>query len=306
MTFSPRISIWVIGLTLLWTAFSSPIPVSAEKSINVAVSILPQKYFVNKIAGDRVQASVMVLPGANPATYEPKPRQMVNLARSEIYFAIGVPFENTWLPKFAETNPKMKIVHTQAGITKISMKAGGHGHHGAEHDDETITAGAKDPHIWLSPPLVMVQAKNILDGLMKADPANRKLYETNYKAFIEELKALDLKLKTVFQATGQNVRFMVYHPSWGYFADVYGLEQIPIELEGKKPSPRKLLQLIKEARKNSIKVIFVQPQFSKKSAETIAAAIGGNAISADPLAEDWANNLLRVSEKFKAAFETSP
>ncbi len=277
--------------------------VLAEKPIHVVVSILPQKYFVKKIGGDRVQVSVMVLPGANPATYEPKPRQMVNLAKSEIHFAIGVPFEENWLPKFAKTNPKMKIVHTQAGITKIPMKAGGHGHHQTEHDNGKISAGAKDPHIWLSPPLVMVQAKNILDGLVKADPEGRMVYETNYNVFLEELKVLDKEIKSVFETMGQDNRFMVYHPSWGYFADTYGLEQIPIELEGKKPSPRKLLKLIQEARKDGIKVIFVQPQFSEKSAETIAGAIGGKVVFADPLAEDWGNNLLEVAEKFKSAFK---
>ena len=297
-----RIPILVISLLFMWAAFSASIPALAEKAVNVAVSIPPQKYFVKKIGGDRVNVSVMVLPGANPATYEPKPRQMVNLARAEIYFAIGVPFEDNWLPKFKKTNPDMTIVTTQSGITKIPMKASEHRHHETEHGDETIAAGAKDPHIWLSPPLVMMQAKTILDGLIKADPEGRMVYQANYKAFLEELNLLNMEIQRIFQETGQNARFMVYHPSWGYFAQSYGLEQIPIELEGKKPSPRKLLQLIKEARKNGIKVIFVQPQFSEKSAETIADAIGGKVIFADPLAEDWANNLLQVAEKFKSAF----
>ena len=301
-----RTHVFFVCLWFILTAFSIPPTVFAEKKLNAVASILPQKYFVKKIGGDRVNVSVMVLPGANPATYEPKPRQMVNLAQAEIYFAIGVPFEDNWLPKFAKTNPDMTIVATQSGITKIPMKAGRHRHHETEQGHETISAGAKDPHIWLSPPLVMVQGKNILEGLVKADPEGRMVYEANYKAFLEELKALNMEIQRIFQTTGQNTRFMVYHPSWGYFAQSYGLDQIPIELEGKKPSPRKLLQLIKEARKNSIKVIFVQPQFSEKSAETIAAAIGGKVIFADPLAEDWANNLLRVSEKFKSAFETSP
>ncbi len=306
MIFPPRTSIWVMALTFLWTAFSSPIPVSAEKSVNVAVSILPQKYFVKKIGGDRVNVSVMVLPGANPATYEPKPRQMVNLAQAKIYFAIGVPFEANWLPKFAKTNPDMTIVATQSGITRIPMKAGGHRHHETEHGHETISAGAKDPHIWLSPPLVRVQAKNILDALFEADPEGRMAYQANYKAFSEELKSLDMEIRRVLQTTGQNARFMVYHPSWGYFAQNYGLEQIPIELEGKKPSPRKLLALIQEAHKDGIKVIFVQPQFSEKSAETIASAIGGKVVFADPLAEDWKNNLLAVANKFKSAFTAGP
>ncbi|MBW2709646.1 MAG: zinc ABC transporter substrate-binding protein [Deltaproteobacteria bacterium] len=301
-----RIPIWVICLSFIWATFSAPIPALAEKKLNVVASILPQEYFVKKIGGDRVNVSVMVLPGANPATYEPKPRQMVNLAQAQVYFAIGVPFEANWLPKFAKTNPDMAIVATQSGITKIPMKAGGHRHHETDHGHETISAGAKDPHIWLSPPLVMVQAKNILDGLVKADPEGQIVYEANYKAFFEELKALNMAIRKILQTTGQNTRFMVYHPSWGYFAQSYGLEQIPIELEGKKPSPKRLLELIKEARKDGIKVIFVQPQFSEKSAETIAAAIGGKVIFADPLAEDWKNNLLQVAEKFKSAFKTDP
>ena len=306
MTHPFRTHLLFVCLWFICAAFSIPPTVFAAKKLNVAASILPQKYFIKKIGGDRVNVSVMVLPGANPATYEPKPRQMVNLAQAEIYFAIGVPFEANWLPKFSKTNPDMTIVATQSGITKIPMKAGGHRHHETEHDHETISAGAKDPHIWLSPPLVMVQAKNILDGLVKADPESRMAYQANYKAFLDELKSLDMEIRRIFQATGQNARFMVYHPSWGYFAQSYGLEQIPIELEGKKPSPRKLLQLIKEARKDGIKVIFVQPQFSEKSAETIAGAIGGKIIFADPLAEEWKNNLLQVAEKFKSAFETGP
>ena len=299
-----RTSIWVICLLFIWGILSVPTQAIAEKSRHVAVSILPQKYFVKKIGGDRVHVSVMVLPGANPATYEPKPRQMVHLAKSEIYFAIGVPFEDHWLPKFAKANPKMKIVETQKGIGKIPMKANSHNHHGAKHGHEKNSTGAKDPHIWLSPPLVMAQAKNILDGLVKADPANRKLYESNYDVFLSELEDLNQELKEMFQTTGKNARFMVYHPSWGYFANTYGLEQIPIQLEGKKPSPRKLLELIQAALKNDIKVIFVQPQFSEKSAETIADAIGGKVVFADPLAKDWANNLLRVAEMFKSAFKT--
>ena len=297
-----RTYVLFVCLWFIWAAFSIPPTVFAEKKLNAAASILPQKYFIKKIGGDRVNVSVMVLPGANPATYEPKPRQMVNLARAEIYFAIGVPFEDNWLPKFAKTSPKMKIVFTQSGITKIPMKAGGHRHHETPQSHEKPATGTKDPHVWLSPPLVMLQAKNILDALVKADPEGRIVYEANYKAFLEELKHLNMEIRRVLKTTDQNARFMVYHPSWGYFAQSYGLEQIPIELEGKKPSPRKLLQLIKDARKNGIKVIFVQPQFSEKSAETIADAIGGKVIFADPLAEDWANNLLRVAEKFKSAF----
>ena len=300
------VPIRVICLAFMWTIFFTPSLAHAEKTIHVAVSILPQKYFVKKIGGDRVRVSVMVLPGANPATYEPKPLQMVNLTKTALYFAVGVPFEANWLWKFAEINPEMKIIDTQVGIKKISMKSGRHRHHETKHGAEATSTNIKDPHIWLSPPLVMVQAGTIRDALMKADPAGENFYETNYQNFMEALKTLNLKITEVFEKKGKRISFMVYHPSWGYFAQTYGLQQIPIELEGKKPSPGKIIELIKEARKDGIKVIFVQPQFSEKSAETIANAIGGEILFADPLAEDWENNLIGVAEKFKSAFENDP
>ena len=92
---------------------------------------------------------------------------------------------------------------------------------------------------------------------------------------------------------------MVYHPSWGYFADAYGLEQVPIEIEGKEPTPRELKGLITQAKELGVKVIFIQPQFSAKSAKVIANAIGAQVVLADPLAQNWAENLLLVAEKFE-------
>ena len=170
-------------------------PALAGDRLPVIVSILPQKYFVQKIGGDRVDVSVMVLPGANPATYEPKPQQMVNLTKSKLYFAIDVLFETHWLKKFKGFSPQMTIVSTQSGIEKISMKA--HLHHKDEGEENAKTAAhteIKDPHIWLAPPLVMLQARNILEGLLKVDPEHREIYEANYKRFIRELVDLDLKL----------------------------------------------------------------------------------------------------------------
>ncbi len=289
-------------LWFILAALTLDIPASAEKRFNVIASILPQKYFIEKIGGDRVDVSVMVLPGANPATYEPKPRQMVNLSNARIYFAVGVPFEDNWLPRFAKANPEMTVVKTQSGIQKIPMKAGGHRHSETQKGPEKEIPHSEDPHIWLSPPLVMGQAENILNALVGADPENRTLYESNYRSFLQELKSLDMEIRKILRTSDQKPKFMVYHPSWGYFAQTYGLEQIPIELEGKQPSPRKLLELVQEARKEGIKVIFAQPQFSEKSAKTIAHAIGGTVVFADPLAKDWKNNLLQVAAKFKSAF----
>jgi len=294
----PRIfELTMILLFLMGISF--PYPASAENRMKVSVSILPQKYFVQKIGGDLVDISVMVLPWSSPATYEPKPKQMVKLTESKIYFAIGVSFEEVWLKKFTDVNPEMKIVATQNGIEKIPMKRHLHADRERNHGKAIAHTGIKDPHIWLSPPLVMLQARNILNALMRMDPTNRKIYESNYKSFITELVNLDLKISDLFADTGQCTRFMVYHPAWGYFAKAYDLIQIPVEMEGKKPTPKGLQQLILSAKKDGIKVVFVQPQFSTKSAQTIAKAIGGHVVFADPLAFDWAKNLLLVARQFK-------
>ena len=294
--------------------------IAAEK-VSVFVSIVPQQFFVQKIGKDLVDVQVMVQPGASPATYEPKPKQMADLAKTKIYFAIGVPFENAWLDKIAEANPDMRVVHTDDGIEKLAMTAHHHHdegeHHEAEHDqekedhhDETAKGGdhhdhdhgGLDPHIWLSPALVKVQARTILSALQEADPVNRSTYENNYNQFIKEIDHLDSDLKEIF-AEKKGLQFMVFHPAWGYFAHAYGLEQVPIEVEGKDPKPAQLNKLIQHAREEGIKVIFVQPQFSTKSAEVVAREIGGQVAFADPLAEDWLANLRQVADKFQAALK---
>jgi zinc transport system substrate-binding protein len=272
--------------------------------MKVFVSILPQKYFVEKIGGDLVDVSVMVQPGASPATFEPKPRQMVDLAKSRVYFAIGVPFEAVWLEKIAATNSRMHVVHTEAGIEKMPMKpdhhhAGGRRQveieHGRDHN------GVKDPHIWLSPPLVMQQARSIFHTLAALDPVNLASYEHNYKKFIVELVDLDLELRKVFEKRVEHHEFMVFHPSWGYFAHAYGLRQVPLEIEGKEPKPEELKDLVQYANAIGAKVIFVQPQFSQQAARTIALSIGGQIVFVDPLALDWANNLREVASELKEA-----
>jgi zinc transport system substrate-binding protein len=267
----------------------------AEKKLPVFVSIQPQKYFVQQIGKELVDVEVMIPAGADPHVYEPKPRQMVALSKARLYFAIGLqPFENTWLKKIASSNPEMMVVHTDRGIQKISMAVPNH--------KKDLHAGEPDPHIWLSPPLVMKQAQTILNALVEIDPANRVVYDANYRGFVSELMALDAELKRTF-AGKQGLQFMVLHPAWGYFAHTYGLRQVPVEIEGKDPKPAQLKELIEHAKQNQIKIIFVQPQFSPRSAELVAKEIGGQVVFADPLAADWSDNLREVAGKFKAALK---
>lgn len=289
----------------------------AAERVSVCVSIVPQKYFLEQIGGDLVDVQVMVQPGASPATYEPKPRQMADLLKTRIYFAIGVPFEDAWLGKISTVNSNMKVIHTEQGIEKIPM-TGFHLHEGGdehlkveEHhenagpaDGETKSDNtALDPHIWLSPPLVKRMAKSILAALQEIDSAHAGVYEANCTRFISEIDTLDHQLRTMFGDRQGGVRFMVFHPSWGYFARTYGLEQVPIEIEGKDPKPAQLAALIAHAKEEGIRVVFVQPQFSTKNAEVIAREIGGRVAFADPLAEDWMANLRSVAEDFKTALK---
>jgi zinc transport system substrate-binding protein len=269
------------------------------RPLRAFVSILPQKFFVEKIGGDLVDVAVMVQPGASPHTYEPKPKQMVALAKTSVYFAIGVPFETVWLKKIGATNPNMLVVHTEAGIPKIPMKA--YHHEGSPR--EQGHSGIKDPHVWLSPPLVMILAGNILKALLHLDPAHGSVYEKNHTSFMKELVVLDGEIRAALRGKGKSLEFMVFHPSWGYFAQAYGLEQVSIEVEGKEPKPAELQYLIQYARKRGIKVVFVQPQFSWLAAQAIAKSIDGQIVFVDPLAADWATNLRQVASKFKAALE---
>ncbi len=269
----------------------------AGKKLAVFVSIAPQKYFVHQIGQERVDVQVMVPPGASPATYEPKPRQMAALSKTPIYFAIGVPFEKNWLKKIVAASPDMQVVHTDHGIQKNPMAAN---YTESKRHREKDHHGALDPHIWLSPTLVMTQARTIQNALVEIDPGHRAVYEANTKVFVSKLAALDGELKNIF-AGKQGFQFMVFHPSWGYFARAYGLQQVPVEIEGKNPKPAHLKALIEHAKKKHINIIFVQPQFSSRSARLVAKEIGGQVIFADPLAPDWSGNLREVAQKFKVA-----
>lgn len=290
--------------------FSGGGPLLAGDPLPVIVSIPPLKYFVEKIGGDRVDVAIMVEPGDNPHIYEPKPQQMKQLSGTKAYFAIGVDFETKWLDRFREMNADMVIVHTEHGIPKIPMKAHHHEeeaestHEKDNHDpkEDAHDHGILDPHIWLSPLNAMVIALNIRNGLTKIDPENASFYRTNFQGLNNELYTLNARLKDFFSGRKEK-KFMVFHPSWGYFAKAYGLEQIPVEIEGKSPKPKELMHLIDYAKSQNIKVIFAQPQFSSQSAEMVAKSIGGRVVLIDPLAEDWEKNMIHVARQFQEAMQ---
>lgn len=290
-----RLNVQLLFLVFLFVFNNSA--VSGEERETVFVSILPQKFMVQQISGDLLQVEVMVKPGASPATYEPKPSQMRKLSQSLLYFSVGVPFENVWLDRIADINPKMAIIHTDKDIHKLAMATHHHDEDGHENENAEQTTGL-DPHIWLSPVLVKKQAMVIGESLISRFPDRELYFRENLELFLARIDRLHSDLQQIFRDK-KGMRFMVFHPSWGYWAHEYGLEQVAVEVEGKNPKPAQLRELIEQARKENIHVIFAQPQFSVKSARVIARELNGKVITIDPLAEDWFENMRHVADIFK-------
>jgi len=266
-----------------------PLPSGAEP-VPVFVSILPQKYFVEQVGTPRVAVTVMVGPGQSPATYEPTPRQLTALSGAQVYFSIGVAFEDAWMHRIRAANPKLHIVPTQRGIALLPLRG---------PDGQPL---GWDPHVWTSPPLVKTIAANIRDALIEADPAYRANYEANYQRLESALDDLDREIQRILMPA-KGKALLVFHPAWGYFADTYGLRQIPIEIAGKEPGAKSLARSIELGRREQAKVIFVQTQFSRRTAATVAAAIGARIVAVDPLAGDYPANLLRTARDVAAALQ---
>lgn len=270
--------------------FPSTIAAGGGGNIPVFVSVLPQKYLADRIGGERVEISVMVGPGRSPATYEPTPKQMARLSAARIYFRIGVPFESVWMEKIAAANPSMIVVNTGEGV---SSRGPDEGVQGGGGDHRRVT----DPHVWASPLLAGRIARSMKDALVAADPEYREEYEAGYELLAADLARLDGEIRDIL-GRARHRTFIVFHPSWGYFAEAYELEQIAIERGGSDPGARHLAEVIETARREGIGAVFVQKQFSSRSAAAVAKAIGGRVVTVDPLAEDYIVNLRSVAELF--------
>jgi zinc transport system substrate-binding protein len=265
----------------------------------VFVSILPQTYFLERIGGDCLRVEVLVGEGQSPGTYEPTPKQMAKLSEARACFLIGVPFERNLMKKLRQSHWNPVIVKTQKGVPYRYLAGRSYRDepgHGTGQGWES--AGVPDPHIWMSPKLVKIQAQNIYDALSRLDPVHKQQYAQNLQSFHADLNRLDARIARSL-APIKGKKMYVFHPAFGYFADAYGLIQVPIEIEGKEPGGRQLVHLIDMAKKDGVKVIFVQPQFSRKSAEVVAKAIGGAVVPINPLSKEYIVNL----EKMAAAVE---
>jgi len=269
--------------------------------LTVAVTILPQKQFVERIAGEHASIIVLVPPGADPHTHEPTPGQLEEISHASVYVKVGsgIEFERAWMEKLSGVNPHMTVVDSSTGIQFITGGDQDHdddiaaGNHSAKSNGEEGT----DPHIWLSPKNAKIMVENTYQGLARADPDRAAEYRVNADAYIKELDMLDAEISQEI-ATKKTRTFMVYHPAWSYFARDYGLVQIPIETDGKDPSPAGIERLIRQAQEGNITVIFASPEYSTKSADVIAQEIGGSVALVSPLKEDYLGNIRNVSKAF--------
>lgn len=304
-------------LTAFFILLLNAVPAACADPLPVVASIAPQKYILERIAGNYIAVTVFVKPGADPHAYEPTPSQMRTAADAACWFTIGVPFEDVWLPRISGASGKeLPTVSFIRGIHRLPAgcahahgendahsradhaddEHGDHAHEGDEHDGE-------DPHVWLSPMLVREMLSTVTRELGRLLPERAAEFRANAAAFADELETLDGRLAGRFNEFPAEDRvFLTIHPSWRYFAYNYGLTELSIEIGGKEPGPRSLKGVIDAAGKHRLRTVFVEPQFPKSSAEAVAAAIGANIVEADPLAENIVENYTSMADKLIDSF----
>ncbi len=310
-----------ILLVSLFASWAGAAKAEASGPVRAMVSVLPQAWLVESIGGAAVTVTVMVPPGASPATYEPTPGQMRELSESDVYFTIGVPFERAWLPRFRSAVPGLKTLNMAVRVKHRAIEAHHHPEgedhdhdhdhdeeHDHDHDRDADHAEAHDhahgsmpdPHVWVSPAAMRLMASTVLHALVHARPDEAAAFRRNYAATVAEIGAADADAAAVLAETDSRA-FMVVHPAWGYFADDYGLRQIPIEVAGGEPSPRELRKTIDIGRAEGVTAVFVQRQFSRRAARAIAGNLGAEVRTLNPLDRDWPAMIRATAEALAAA-----
>lgn len=289
--------LFLLGALLLLVACNNK--KATDSSTNITVSIPPQKYFVEQIAGDLFQVNVMLAPGSSPADYEPTPQQVEALSQAKYYFYVGhLGFEKSWMKRFDKAAPGVEFISCSKGIDLLRGDVAHHHH----EDDHGHDHGGTDPHIWTSPENVKTISRNIAATLSADFPEHAASFEENLHHFIARIDTLDNYIRSTITDTIAH-SFMIFHPSLSYYARDYHLEQLSIEYEGKSPSTAHMKKMIDQAEEKSINTIFVQTQFETTKANAIAKAIGAKVETVDPLSEDWLNEMYAITRKLEQSFK---
>ncbi|NMC43554.1 MAG: zinc ABC transporter solute-binding protein [candidate division Zixibacteria bacterium] len=256
--------------------------------LSVWVGIEPQAYFVDRIGGSLVDIGVLIQPGQSHEMYDPTPKDIALLSKSDVYFMAGLPFEKGLVEKLSGVTSRFNPVDVKKGIALRPSEEHGHAHDGAEEEE------GPDPHTWLDPQLVKTEARQMCDALKRLDSAHAATFEANYASFARDLDRVDSTIAAMLAPYAGGVIY-VYHPAYGYFTDRYQLRQAAVEVEGKDPGAEHLGAFIDQARKDRAGTIFVQQEYSARTAEAVAREIGGRVAVLDPMAHDYLENLVRMA-----------
>lgn len=286
--FFTRILLPVCLLTLM-SACRRTTPPADDGTPTLTVTIEPLRYFAEAIAGGHFEVNCMVPEGNSPETYDPTPRQLVELTKSRAYLRIGhIGFEQVWMERLEANAPGMQVFDTSRGISLIRDE--GHAHGGHSH------AGGVEPHIWNSPANARIIARNVCDALCRLDSANASFYTSRLDSLNRVISRTDSIVRQLL-AGGRQRAFLIYHPALSYFARDYGLTQLCLEEGGKEPSPAHLKQLIATCRAKGVRTIFVQKEFDSRNAELAAKEIGAKLVVINPLNYHWNEELVRTAEQ---------
>lgn len=268
-------------LILSISAFQACTPQKKSDEKILSVSIEPQKYLLEKLVGNKYIVNTAIPVGSNPETYDPSPSQMVNIGKSEMYFKVGnLGFENTWLKNISVNNPDMNIVDCSQGIQTIQDD---HGHPNG------------DPHIWSSTKTALTVSTNMYNALIAHDPKHKDYYLDKFKTLEKTIQQTDSIIKS-YIAEAPCKSFIIYHPALSYFAEQYGLHQYSIEVDGKNPTPKQIAELVKKAKQENIRVIFIQEEYDLKNAEPIANETGAKIVVINPLSYKWDQELIKIAK----------
>ena len=268
-------------------------PPQSEDNSLVMVSIMPQKYFVNRIADTLVKVEVLVPTGASPETFEPSAQQLKTLSKSSLYFNLGtLDFENALLTKLKGISTSTKFVNLSNGIDLIEGSCSGHDGHNHNH--------GVDPHTWSSPRNVRIMATSIHQELCSQWPQHKKFFTESLQVFLAEIDSLDIYMEHSL-SNPKIQSFFVYHPALTYLARDYNLTQVALEEEGKSPSMVHMKKSIESAKHLGIKTLFIQKEFDVSALKTAAKDIEGRIVVIDPLDYNWLENMYQMTNLLVSA-----
>ena len=253
----------------------------------ISVSIEPLRNIVEHLAGDYYKVVTLTPVGASPETYEPTPKQLMDVSNSKLYFAIGtLGFEKQQLERMKETAPTLKIYTVSDGISLLSVQHEGHG-------DST------DPHIWMSPKNVVQMARNVCNALCQNDPEHTAVYKKKLADLELHADEVDRRIRLMVSKVRYR-NFLIYHPALAYFANEYGFRQLTIEQDGKEPSSEHLATIISEAKAAEVHIIFLQREFKGRSVKSFSEATGARVVIINPLAYRWDNQAIAIAKALAA------